>query len=192
MNTLHSRILAISKRNGLTHLGSNLTAVNIIDEIYAMKKPDEPFILSCGHCGLALYVVIEKYRGIDAEKILKHHGMHPDRCGECEIYCSTGSLGHGVGIALGMALADRKRDVYCLISDGECFEGEIWEVANVIQKYCITNLKVYLNFNGWSGNDKVEEWMLDNMITVFPHIRIRRTRVEAYGFKGLSAHYARI
>jgi transketolase len=192
MNELHSRILAISKSRGLTHIGSNLTAVNVIDEIYSRKKPDEPFVLSCGHCGLALYVVIEKYRGINAEKILDHHGIHPDRCSECELYCSTGSLGHGIGVALGMAIADRTKNVYCLISDGECFEGTIWEAANAIQKYKVNNLHVYLNFNGWAGNDKVPEWMLDNLITIFPHLHIRRTRVEEYGLSGLSAHYVRI
>lgn len=192
MNELHSRILTISKRFGLAHLGSCLTSVDIINEIYWIKGEKNPFILSCGHCGLALYVVIEKHLGIDAEKIFAHHGTHPDRCEECGIYCSTGSLGHGLGIAVGMALADRSRNVYCLISDGECYEGLIWEAANVIRKYNVTNLHVYLNFNGWSAYDKLDEVMLDNLMTIFPSLKVRRTKVEDYGLEGLSAHYVRL
>jgi transketolase len=192
MNSLHSRILTISKKFHLGHLGSNLTSVNIIDEIYQVKKEDEPFILSCGHCGLALYVVIEKYHKIDAEKIFEHHGTHPDRCDECKLYCSTGSLGHGLPIAVGMALADRTKNVYCLISDGECFEGSIWEAANVIRKYHIVNLKVYLNYNGLSAYDIVGKRMVGLMCEMLPSIEVRYTKVEDYGLEGLSAHYIRL
>lgn len=192
MNELHSRILSISKQYGLSHIGSNLTSVGIIDEIYRTKQFDEPFILSCGHAGLALYVVLEKYCGVDAEQLFIVHGTHPDRDIENKIYCSTGSLGHGIGIALGMALADRSKNVYCLISDGECFEGSIWEVAHVIHRYNVTNLKVYLNFNGLSAYHKVEEWMLSDLITIFPTLHVRRTKVEDYGLEGLKAHYIKI
>jgi len=192
MNNLHKRILEISKKLHLAHLGSCLTSVGIIDEIYASKKEDEPFVLSCGHAGLALYVVIEKYLGIDAEKIFAHHGTHPDRCGSCGLYCSTGSLGHGLPIAVGLALANRQRDVYCLISDGECFEGSIYEAANIIKKYKVDNLKVYLNFNGWSAYGKVEAWMLGQIMFLIPNIRYRITKVSDYGLEGLSAHYIRL
>ena len=70
MNPLHDRIIEISKKHNLSHLGSCLTSVDIIDEIYSVKKPDEKFILSCGHAGLALYVVLEKYRNYDTERII--------------------------------------------------------------------------------------------------------------------------
>jgi transketolase N-terminal domain/subunit len=188
MSELHDRIIEISKKYHLAHLGSTLTAVNIIDEIYKTKQHDEKFILSAGHVGLALYVVIEKYEGVDAESIYLHHGVHPDRCEKCHLYCSTGSLGNGLPIALGMAMADRTKNVYCLISDGEAFEGTIWESANIMRKYSVTNLKVYLNFNGFSAYDIVDKWMIDNLKTIMP-IEVRRTDVEDYGLEGLSAHY---
>jgi transketolase len=138
---------------------------------------------------LGLYVVIEKYYGIDAEHIYLKHGVHPERCEECKIYCSTGSLGNGISIACGMALADRTKNVYCLISDGESAEGIVYEVANVMRKYELTNLKVYCNYNGFSANDPVEQWMIDNLIRIMPDIEIWHTNVEDYGLKGLSAHY---
>lgn len=192
MNELHNRIVEISKKLGLAHVGSNLTSVDIIDEIYSARKDDEPFILSCGHAGLALYVVIEKHYGINAEDIFAHHGTHPERCEKCKIYCSTGSLGHGLPIAIGMALADRKKNVYCLISDGEAYEGSIWESANVIRKYDIDNLMVYLNWNGWSAYDRVDPVMISLIREMFPNMVIIETRVEDYGLKGLSAHYVKL
>jgi len=186
------RITEIAKKYKLSHLGSCYTSLGIIDEIYRIKKEDEPFVLSCGHAGLSLYCILEKYYGFDAEKLYLKHGTHPHRDLEDKIYCSTGSLGMGLGISVGMALADRTKNVYCLISDGEAFEGIIYESANVIRKYNVTNLKVYINWNGFSAYDSIEDWMQWNVIHIFPKIEIRYTKVEDYGLKGLSAHYITI
>jgi len=148
---LKRRILDISYQYQLSHLGSCLTAVDIIDEIFSIKKPGEKFVLSSGHAGLALYCVLEKYDKLDAEKIWLHHGVHPDRCLECHIDCSAGSLGQGLPIAVGMALADRTKNVYCLISDGECSEGSIYESIRIAIEQRLYNLKIYCNFNGWAA-----------------------------------------
>lgn len=150
---LKRRIIEISYKHKLSHLGSCLTAVDIIKEIYDTKKEDEKFVLSSGHAALALYVVLESKGGRSAEVAFEHHGVHPDRCMDCGIDCSSGSLGNGLPIAVGMALADRTKNVYCLISDGECAEGSIQEATDNITKQNITNLKVYLNWNGWGAYD---------------------------------------
>jgi len=192
MSALHDRIIDISKRLGLSHVGSNLTSVNIIDEIYQERKEDEPFILSSGHAGLALYTVLEKYYGFDAEWLYHLYGTHPERNEGYKIYCSTGSLGHGLAISVGMALADRSRNVWCLISDGECTEGIIWEAFNVVRKYGVDNLKVYLNYNGWSAYDVIDLQMLCNIVSMHPYIKLRETHVEDYGLEGLSAHYVKL
>ena len=185
---LKRRIITISYRRKLSHLGSVLTAVDIIDDIYKTKKPDEKFILSSGHAGLALYVVLEKYGGRDAEEIYKHHGTHPDRCDGCGIDCSTGSLGHGIGIAVGMALADRDKNVYCLISDGECAEGSVWEALRIQREQQLNNLIVYLNYNGWSAYHESNPFSFIRMID-FPAI-IRSTNVDYLPFlAGLVGHY---
>ena len=99
------------------------------------------------------------------------------------------SLGMGLGITVGMALADRPKNVYCLISDGEAFEGLIWEAANVIRRYKVTNLKVYCNWNWYSAYNEIEGWMMSNLMKIMPDIDIRVDRVEKYGLTGLSAHY---
>ena len=189
MNDLHYRILDISKKHKLAHLGSCLTAVDIIDGIYKEKREEEKFVLSSGHAGLALYVVLEKYYGFDAEDLYLRHGMHPYRNEEDKIYCSTGSLGIGLLVAIGMALSDRSKNVFCLISDGECYEGAVWEAANVIDRYDIKNLRLFLNFNRYSAYSHVEDGVIDKIKCILPSVSVVNTNVEDYGLTGLSAHY---
>lgn len=182
---LKRRIITLSYKHKLSHLGSCLTAVDIIDEIFQQKKKDEKFVLSSGHAGLALYVVLEKYEGLDAEKIFNHHGVHPDYCEECHIDCSAGSLGNGLCIATGMALADRKKNVYCLISDGECSEGSIHEALRIMNEQGLGNLKVYLNFNGWGAYKAINSTGVDINDVIY-----RDTDSDAFSFlKGQDAHY---
>ena len=196
MNTIQNkdlkrRILEISHRYKLSHLGSCLTAVDIIDEIYQTKKKDEKFILSAGHAGLALYVVLEKYRWLDAEKIFLHHGVHPDRCSACGLDCSAGSLGHGLPIAVGMALADRSKNVYCLISDGECSEGSIWEAMRIVNEQTLNNLHIYVNANGYGAYKDIDlKQLYAGQILGFTGVNFRETNSSYLPFlNGLDAHY---
>jgi transketolase len=183
--SLKRRILEISYNHKLSHLGSCLTAVDIIYEIFQRKSPEEKFILSSGHAGLALYVILESKGGKNAESVFRHHGVHPDRCRDCGIDCSSGSLGQGLPIAVGMALADRTKNVYCLISDGECAEGSIWEALRIASEQQLTNLKVYVNWNGWAAFRPSTEY-----IDWGPRVTIHNTTVEQLPFlKGQDAHY---
>ena len=185
---LKRRIIEISYKKKLSHLGSCLTAVDIVDEIFKIKKQDERFVLSSGHAGLGLYTVIEKYLGIDAEKIFEHHGVHPDYCKECHIDCSSGSLGHGLPIAVGMALADRTKNVYCLISDGECSEGSIHEALRIKSEQKLDNLKVYLNYNKWGAYKEIPYYPLD--LDIYWQIKLKETNFDDFPFlKGQDAHY---
>lgn len=184
---LKKRILELSYKYKLSHIGSCLTAVDIIDDIYTAKSPKEKFILSSGHAGLALYCVIEKYEGVDAEKIWLHHGVHPDRCEECHIYCSTGSLGNGLPIAAGMALADRSKEVYVLCSDGEVAEGSTYEALNIIHDQELDNLHIFLNANGYSAYRKTSP---SNIWNESNYVQVIHTNSDQLPFlKGLDSHY---
>jgi transketolase len=124
--------------------------------VYKVKKKNEKFVLSNGHAGMALYVILEKNGFLKDLHKIKKLSVHPDRDIEKGIDVSTGSLGQGLPIALGMALADRKKNVYCMISDGECEEGSIWEALKVAWKHKVTNLKIILNANGWAAYDDLD------------------------------------
>jgi len=191
MNKLKKRILEIAYKHKLSHLGSYLSALDIIDEIYNTKDSDDIFILSSGHAALALYVVLEKYEGKDAEHLFLKYGGHPHLAEEDGIYCSTGSLGTGITIGVGRALANKNRKVYVLISDGECAEGSIWESLRFIKEHNIDNIEVYVNINGYAAYDKVDTKYLSDRLKVFlPKIKLKYTSVNQTSFlKGINAHY---
>lgn len=188
---LKKRILDIAYKNKLSHLGSYFSSIEIIDEIYSKMEKDDIFILSAGHCALSLYVVLEKYFGIDAEELFAKHGGHPHRDEENKIHCSTGSLGLGITVALGRAIANPNRKVWVLISDGESAEGSVWESLKTIEEQNIRNIKVYVNINGYAAYREVnEQYITDRLITFHPSINLRYTSVEEFNFlKGLNAHY---
>ena len=188
---LKKRILEIAYKHKLSHLGSYLSAVDIIEEIYKSKNPEDIFILSSGHAALALYVVLEKYEGKNAEELFLKHGGHPHLDEANGIYCSTGSLGLGITVAVGRALANKNRKVYVLISDGESAEGSVWEALRFINDNHLSNIEVYVNVNGYAAYDKVDIKYLEDRLKVFlPTINIRYTSVNQFPFlKGLNAHY---
>ena len=132
----------ISFRHKSAHLSSSLTTFPILDYIYSHKKPEDIVILSAGHAGLAQYVAIEKYNGKNAEEMFEKYGIHPHRDPENEIYAFTGSLGSGITIAVGYAYANPSRDVYVVLTDGECAEGSVWEALAFAQRKNLKNLKV--------------------------------------------------
>ena len=191
MVNLKKRILEIAYKHKLSHLGSYLSAVGIIDEIYNSKNKEDIFILSSGHAALALYVVLEKYEDKNAEELFLKHGGHPHRDEDNGIYCSTGSLGLGITVAVGRALANKNRKVHVLISDGESAEGSVWEALRFIQENNLTNIEVYVNVNGYAAYDKVDvKYLVDRLKVFLPSINIRYTNVNQYPFlRGLNAHY---
>ena len=154
--TTKERILMVSKKLGLTHLSSNLTACTAIEAVYEIKEPNEKFVLSNGHAGLALYLVTHPD---DDECLPIQENIHAD---SKWADCSTGSLGHGLGIAVGMAVSSKK-NVYCMISDGEFAEGSILEALRIAAELKLTNLKVTMNANGYGAYCKID---LDKIMTI--------------------------
>ena len=190
MKDLYKRLLNICYERQLHHLGSYFSALQIIDQIYSEMDKDDIFILSNGHAVVALYVILEKYYGLDAVELHEKYGDHPKRNELDKLHCSTGSLGMGVTVAVGRALANPDRNVYCLLSDGECAEGSVWEALRFAYENKVTNLKLYVNANGWSAYDTVDLDYLENRIKAFhPDVNYVRTTVEHFGLKGLHAHY---
>ena len=185
------RLIQITYDEKLSHLSSCLSALPIIEEIYAEKQDDEVFILSNGHSGLALYVVLEKIYGINPIMLLHKHGIHPGKDLANKIYCSTGSLGSGLPIAVGHALANRNKNVYCMISDGEAAEGSIWESLCFAHNQKLDNLKIYANINGMSAYEYLDKnYLINRLKTFLPNIKIRDSEPLTFEFAtGLLTHY---
>ena len=191
MTKLEHRIIDITYQERQSHLSSCLSAAPIIEEIYAKKAEDEVFVLSNGHAGLALYCKLEELYGIDPVMLLHKHGIHPSRDLANKLYVSTGSLGLGLPIAVGHALATPDRTVYCMISDGECAEGSVWESLRFIADHPVDNIEVYANINGMGAYDMIDSDLLTRRLQSFlPRINIRISTPTDLGFvSGLKSHY---
>jgi|SRR5208283_1367343 len=158
-------ILSQSRRANVGHIGCCLCVVEILSALYSSvlraESPGDPerdrFILSKGHAGLALYAALF-LKGWLSEGELETFcgdntllGVHPEAALP-GVDFTTGSLGHGLSMAAGAALAARlqgsARRVFCLISDGECNEGSVWETAMFAAQHRLSNLLVIVDRNG--------------------------------------------
>lgn len=191
MHPIEQRILEITYNEKMSHLSSCLSAWPIIHEIYDKKADHEVFILSNGHAGLALYCELEHRYGIDPVMLLHKHGIHPNKDLENRLFCSTGSLGSGLPIAIGHALSRPLENVYVMISDGECAEGSIWESLAFIHNAKLENIHVYANINGASAYDYPDvDYLVSRLTTFLPKINIRISKLPEFPFaKGLLTHY---
>jgi transketolase len=155
-------ILNISQTVPALHLGGALSSVEILDLIYfglmnSNKKVIDKFIMSKGHSCILQYIILNKL-GIISNKQLNGYckkngilGCHPDY-GNPGINASTGSLGHGMGLAAGIAQAykikKKKSKIFVLISDGELQEGSTWEAMMMAANLELDNLVCFLDHNG--------------------------------------------
>ena len=102
--------------------------------------------------------------------------LHPDRSLEKGIKVSTGSLGQGFPIALGMAIADPKRNIYCMISDGECAEGSIWESLRILVDQKVKNSEVFVARIALAEHTSK---MADDVVAIM--VEVARTGTEGDG-----------
>lgn len=150
------------------HMPSAFSIVDLLEVLYRdclkvdPRNPEWPerdyFILSKGHGCVALYTVLEKHGFItrqDTERFCRPNGIlgeHPDCTKVPGVEASTGSLGHGlpfaVGIALGLRIRQMPNKLYVLVGDGECNEGTVWESALVAAKLQLGNLCCIVDNNG--------------------------------------------
>lgn len=162
---------------GSGHPGGSLSAVEILTALYFQvlrvdpRRPDDPerdrFILSKGHACPALYATLAE-RGFfplswleDLRRLGSPLQGHPDMRKVPGVEMSTGSLGQGLSVGVGMALAGRLREsgyrVYVLLGDGECQEGQVWEAAMAAAHYRLRNLVAIVDRNRLQIDGPTEE-----------------------------------
>jgi transketolase len=158
-------VLRESKRANVGHIGSALSIADLLaalyDGILQIASPDDPdrdrFILSKGHAALGLHAALHLRGWLTAEQLGTYCadgsllGVHPEH-GLRGVDFATGSLGHGLSIGAGAALAARlqgsTRRVYVLLSDAECNEGSVWEAAMFAAHHRLSNLIAVIDMNG--------------------------------------------
>jgi transketolase len=186
------RILDISQQVSALHGAGAFSATEMVDCIYhslmrGLPGKDSPdtFLMSKGHGCMSQYVVLEDL-GILTRNDLDLYcksggrlGCHPDY-GNPGIEASTGSLGHGMALATGMAYTDKcihRNDgiVYVVLSDGEFQEGSTWEAMMMASNLRVTNLVACLDHNGFQSFGRTSE--------THPAFYPIREKVEAFGWE---------
>lgn len=150
--------LCSQKREG--HLGSSLCILNLLNAIYSFKSSKDVFILSKGHASLGLYLILKKYNYISEDTFKTFCdfdsplGGHPNFRKVKGIFGSTGSLGHGLPLAIGKALSYKyqkdSRKIYVLIGDGEINEGSNWEAFLLAVHHKLDNIICIVDDNNSS------------------------------------------
>ena len=167
-------IIQQSKRANVGHIGSALSVADLIAVLYdqVMHVPDpkahdrDRFILSKGHAALALYAALAQKGWIAASDLDTFCGddsllgVHPEHVLP-GVELSTGSLGHGLSVGAGAALAARMqgaaRRVFVLVSDAECNEGSIWEAVMFAAHHKLANLTAIVDLNGQQALGRTDD-----------------------------------
>ncbi len=214
---LIKNILTTSFLNKEGHIGSSLSILDILISLYDnVMTENDTFILSKGHASLAIYAILLEKELISKEEFFgfcsfhSRLGGHPSSQKIKEIKISTGSLGHGLPFALGLALSKKIKkengNIYCLIGDGEANEGTIWESALLAGSLELNNLVCIMDFNksgeravklksgidkfdsfGWSvnevdGHNQSDVFNILNVDTVKPYF-IQANTIKGKGCK---------
>lgn len=170
-------------KSGSSHVGSCFSIVEILTVLYfaVMKTcPQNPrklkrdvFILSKGHAAAALYATLAHRGFFNLKKLELYAQNNSPLAGHVIKGClpgveaTAGSLGHGLSLAAGMALAGKldkqfKRKYYCLLGDGECNEGSVWEAVMFSAHYKLNNLIAIVDLNGQQGMGKTANIIKQN------------------------------
>ena len=147
--------------DGIVHIGGDLSMTDLLIGLYHhgmkvdpgdIKSPTrDRFLLSKGHGAVCMYIAMSLRGYFDYNEIVRTYGqldsaygMHPCKIQLPGVECSTGSLGQGLAIAVGLAFSARQKKeshrVFCMMGDGETCEGEVWEAANTAGSYKLGNL----------------------------------------------------
>ncbi len=183
---IRKKILNLSQKVSALHIGGSFSSVEIIERVFfKIMKNKDIFILSKGHAGILLYVVLHLKGKINQTQLNLYCkkngklGVHPDY-GTFGINASTGSLGHGLGLAAGIAIAEKNttKRIFVLMSDGELQEGSVWETILFISSRGLKNITVIIDNNNLQSSTRAT----DTHPTLYPI----EEKLKAFGWKASS------
>lgn len=162
------RLLEMHYHKKVGHIGGNLSALDTLMVLHhEIMSPEDKFILSKGHSAGALYIALWSIGRLSDNDLKTFHADNTKLAGHPmsgwlpEIPVGTGSLGHGVslaaGIALGRKLANMPGHIYCLTSDGEWQEGSNWEALIFFAHQKLSNMTILIDCNGLQGFGNTHE-----------------------------------
>lgn len=191
-NRLRVSMLKAAHKAGGGHLGGAFSVIDILLFLYSRVlnldstvpnlSSRDRLILSKGHSCLALYACMERFGFLDEGELMTFLEKDSRLAGHSEhfilpgVEVTTGSLGHGLGISAGIALAGKKNKetwkVFCILGDGECNEGSVWETLLFIRQHKLNNLITIIDYNKQESLDRTE-----NILSIDPLSK----KIEAFG-----------
>jgi transketolase len=180
------------------HIGTGLSDIDVLTYLYRVwLRSDDKFILSKGHGASSLYAT-QHHLGILSNEVMETYykdgtllPAHPAPMAFPSIPAATGSLGHGLPIASGMAYAYKylhqtDQRVACLLSDGECNEGAVWEAALFAAHHRLENLSVIVDANGLQGFGRTSEVLdLEPLVDKWRAFGFSCDEVDGHDFRSL-------
>jgi len=165
-------------KKGEAHLGGSYSMIEILISLYkkVLKKNDK-FILSKAHASFPLCILLRE------NKLKPKITTHLEIDEKNGIYCTTGSLGHGLPIATGMAFANKIKKksgkIYVMISDGECQEGTTWESLLIASKHKLDNLVILIDYNKIQALSRLDDALpLNSLLRKFQAFNINCINVQ--------------
>jgi transketolase len=170
---LYCNLIDLVYKAKVGHIGSCLSCLDLLYHVAKIQcQPGDKFILSKGHAAPALYIVLNELGEIsdgqlqtfhtNGTKLATHPTQHFKKC----IPFPTGSLGHGLSLSCGIAQVmkykNEKNKVFCIISDGECNCGQLWEAAQYASAKKLDNLIVVIDKNKIQAFGKTKEVLGDS------------------------------
>jgi len=178
--------------SGAGHIGGNLSCLDLLLVLYhQLLDPADSFVLSKGHSAGAYYVTLWTLGKLSDDDLALFHkdstllSGHPPASGIDDILFATGSLGHGLSLAAGLALAKRLKSepgrVICLTSDGEWNEGSCWEALIFVRHHNLANLTVLVDLNGLQGFGTTREVAnLDPLAEKFQAFGVSTRKIDGH------------
>ena len=208
---IRGRVIKLSHQARTPHLGSSLSFVELLVYLYwnflkispeiAKDPARDRFVLSKGHGITTLYAVLAE-RGFFSPELFEDYAQagsplpeHPSPRCVPGIEAATGSLGHGLSVATGIALASKMNvipyGVVTLLSDGECNEGSTWEAALLAPAHNLDNLVAIVDFNKWQATGRSSEvTALEPLEEKFESFGWNSIRIDGHDFRQIKSGLA--
>ena len=195
------RLLQMHFQSKVGHIGGNLSCLDLMLYLYHhVLEPGDDFVLSKGHAAGALYVSLWTLGHLCDEDLLTFHrdgtrlSGHPPSAGISDNLFATGSLGHGLSLASGLALAKKLRGTtgrtYCLMSDGEWNEGSCWEALIFARHNHLDNLTFIVDLNGLQGFGATRDVAdLDSLAAKFRAFHVPTQEIDGHDLADICAGF---
>lgn len=173
------KVLEMIHKGHTSHIASNFSVIDIATVLYDKLQKGDEVVWSKGWASATIYYFLAQQGKIpveDIDKFAQEENGEIRYLGLAEtttpgVLCNGGSVGHGLPIAAGIAIAKKrageKGTVYCIMSDGEMNEGSVWEAVMFASHHKLNNLVAIIDKNGWQAMGKTDDVMKINLLRAF-------------------------